>query len=165
LGPGPAREVLTSLLKGQGLNYAITGSGDDPKGLQVFILPRSHIDAAPTATTQVTASSGNATPIMQHPISSPRVVPDEHKEQMRQLLAQARADLADLPGAGDGGDGVLDAAMAAKFLNQVEADFATVSEGGTPANSQPAGTGVPTGSPDRDGNPSSPAGHPGHRPH
>jgi hypothetical protein len=158
--------VLTSLLKGQGLNYAITGSGDDPKALQVFILPRSHIDAAPTATAQVTASSGTATPIMQHPVSSTRVVPDEHKEQMRQLVAQARADLADFPATGDGGDAVLDAATAAKFLDQVESDFATVSDGGTPANSQPPGSFVPTGSPDRDGNPSRPIGsHPGHRPH
>jgi hypothetical protein len=165
LGPGPAREVLASLLKGQGLNYAITGSGDDLKGLQVFILPRSH--AADATPIQAAASSGSATPgpVPQHEMSPPRVVPVEHQHQMKELLAQARSELADLPGATDNGERVLDAATAAKFLDQVEMELAWVSDGGTPEVSQPAGFGVPTGSGVRDGNPSPIGGHSGHRPH
>jgi hypothetical protein len=163
LGPGPAREVLTSLLKGQGLNYAITGTGDDPKGLQVFILPRSH--AADATPIQVAASSRSATPVPvpRHETNPPRVVPGEHEQQMKELLAQARSELANLP---DNGESVLDAATAGKFLDQVEMELAWVSDGGPPETSQPPGTGVPTGSGGvRDGNPSPIGGHSGHRPH
>jgi hypothetical protein len=163
LGPGPAREVLTSLLKGQGLNYAITGSGDDPNGLQVFILPRSH--AADAAPTHVVASSGTATPVKGQQTSSPRVVPVEHQTQMKELLAQARAELADLPGAGDSSEGVLDAGMAAKLLNQIEEEYDTVSQGGTPQSYQPPGGATPTRTADSGGNPNPIGGHSGHRPH
>ena len=40
LGPGPARDVLDSLLAGSQFNYVIVGSAADPKGLaRVLLLP------------------------------------------------------------------------------------------------------------------------------
>lgn len=161
LGPGPAREVLTSLLKGQGLNYTISGSSDDPKGLQVFILPRSH--AADATPIKVAASSGSATsvPVPRQETSPPRVAAPE-QQQMKELLAQARSELSNLP---DNSESVLDAATAGKFLDQVEMELAWVSDGNPPESSEPPGTGPGTRSPDANGNLNPLGGHPGHRSH
>lgn len=160
LGPGPAREVLTSLLKAQGLNYTISGSSDDPKGLQVFILPRSH--AADATPIKVAASSGSVTPVPvpRQQTSPAGLVPAEHQQQMKEMLAQARGELSNLPD-----NSVLDAATAGKFLDEVEMELAWVSDGGPPESSQPPGTGPGTRSPDASGNLNPVGGHSGHRSH
>ena len=43
LGPGPAREVLSSLLSGSDFDYIIQASDEDPLGIQsVFLTPRTN---------------------------------------------------------------------------------------------------------------------------
>ncbi len=49
IGPGPVREVLTTLLNGSGFNYVMLGSPNDPRSLQRMILT----DAEPSAQPQL----------------------------------------------------------------------------------------------------------------
>jgi hypothetical protein len=126
LGPGPAREVLASLLNSRGLNYAMGGSADDPKALgQVFILPRSYEADAPSS---VTAPPVAPIPVAQPNISAPRVASverqkriSEEQKQIKELFAQERAELpADA-----------DADAAANFFNQLEAQMMAAAQDGS----------------------------------
>jgi hypothetical protein len=58
IGPGPVRDVLTTLLNGSGFNYVMVGSQNDPGTLQRMILT----DAEPSAQPQLAQTEQVAPP-------------------------------------------------------------------------------------------------------
>jgi hypothetical protein len=60
IGPGPVRDVLTTLLNGSGFNYVMLGSQNDPGTLQRMILT----DAEPSAQPQVAQADQVAAPVV-----------------------------------------------------------------------------------------------------
>lgn len=63
LGPGPARDVLASLLNGSHFNYVMLGAPDDPSVIQHVILTSKAGEGSPAATTpNVNAAMPNAQP-------------------------------------------------------------------------------------------------------
>src|SRR5437868_10474 len=75
LGPGPARDVLASLLNGSHFNYVMLGSPNDPSVIQHVILTSKTGEGAPAATAanvNAAAANGQAT---EEP--DPMVQPDE----------------------------------------------------------------------------------------
>lgn len=58
LGPGPARQVVASLLYGTNFDYVILASATDPNGIQnVLLTPRGKIDRGDHSADRVTAKS------------------------------------------------------------------------------------------------------------
>ncbi len=71
LGPGPAREVVASLLSGSSLNYLILASATEPEGIQdLLLMPREKKGSEPTA-----ASAAARSPYARVPASP--TMPDE----------------------------------------------------------------------------------------
>jgi hypothetical protein len=63
LGPGPARDVLASLLNGSHFNYVMLGAPDDPSVVQHVILTSKAGEGAPAATApNVNAATPGAQP-------------------------------------------------------------------------------------------------------
>jgi hypothetical protein len=131
LGPGPAREVLTSLLSDAHLNYVIKRAADDPNviaGITIFPQPKDNPAKRQVAEQEAAQPEGDsATPA---PVSL-----KESMNQMLELLQAARSELAsaassdtqdgneDNRGVDPGGDGQVD--MAA-FLQQIEQQLKAV---------------------------------------
>lgn len=79
LGPGPAREVLTSLLSGSNFNYIILASDSDEELIQsVLLTPRGKADDAGTGTVVASATGVRRPP--GYPDLSRRIVPDPLSE-------------------------------------------------------------------------------------
>jgi hypothetical protein len=79
LGPGPAREVLTSLLSGSNFNYIILASDADEDAIQsVLLTPRGKVDDAATGAVVAAATGVRRPP--GYPDLSHRVVPDAPSE-------------------------------------------------------------------------------------
>lgn len=79
LGPGPAREVLTSLLSGSNFNYIILASDADEDAIQsVLLTPRGKVDDAATGAVVAAATGVRRPP--GYPDLSHRVVPDTPSE-------------------------------------------------------------------------------------
>jgi len=119
LGPGPMREVLDSLLNGSHFNYVMQASDSDPKILaRIIISPRDDtrhkVAQGPASQPQVSQPEISLTP--DAPIS-------QGMNQLRDLLAQAKAEVAHGidgdAGVADGGD----VANVADVLQQLEAQI------------------------------------------
>jgi hypothetical protein len=83
LGPGPAKEVLASLLKYSQFDYAMRGSASDPNALaRVILFPKTK---DPNVQNQVTQPRVNSTPVTSNGANVPQ-------PQQMQRPTQAQAD-------------------------------------------------------------------------
>lgn len=152
-GPGAAKDVLASLLIGSHFNYVMQASDDDPKVLaRVIVVPKDKDSNAQDrfAQNQVTQPQVSSTP------TTP-VAEESGLKQMKELLMQAKAEVAE-----DGNGGVGDAVGgdAASLLRQVEEAYnkavAAEAAGANPASLQTAQQAGAVAS-------ENPAGRPRHR--
>ncbi len=143
-GPGAAKDVLASLLIGSHFNYVMQASDDDPKILaRIIVVPKAKDSNAQDrlAKNQVTQPPVSSTPAQDqlaqnqvtHPQVSPtsttRVAEESGLKQVKELLMQGKAEIAN-----SGGD--VDAAGAdmANLLGQVEASITAASAEAAEAN-------------------------------
>src|SRR2546426_9665027 len=100
LGPGPARDVLASLLNGSHFNYVMLGSPNDPRMVQRIILT-SKAGAAPENASSENASS-NPSQVATQQVYPQQPVPPPETEEMPveevQDEAAPEVDQAEQPG-------------------------------------------------------------------
>ena len=77
LGPGPARDVLASLLNGSHFNYVMLGSPNDPRMVQRIILTSKSGGAGENAAPPSTSEAAN-----QQQVYPPQPVPQPEAEEM-----------------------------------------------------------------------------------
>jgi hypothetical protein len=102
LGPGPVREVLTSLLAGSPFNYAMQAADDDPRLLaRLLIIPLDKHGDGPNhdAVVEARAEQPRITPKEvtepeQSAAAAEVVDAKQTKAEMKNLLAEAKAELA-----------------------------------------------------------------------
>src|SRR5439155_9467675 len=103
LGPGPARDLLASLLNGSHFNYVMLGSPNDPHMVQRIILT-SKASAAPENASSENASS-NPSQVATQQVYPQQPVPPPYSEGMPveegQDGAAAEVDQAAQPGQSD----------------------------------------------------------------
>jgi hypothetical protein len=79
LGPGPAREVLASLLSGTDFNYVIQAADENPLGVQsIFLTPRSKVGAAAGSRSAMLVATQR--PESTHPLESSNLRGSEKPE-------------------------------------------------------------------------------------
>ena len=102
LGPGPAREVLSSFLSGSRFNYAMQASAEDPNVLaRLIIFPKT---GSSHPQKQVTQLQGSSAPVAAPVASSAKESRAPQAQQMKELLAQAKTEIAQLGSAPEGMD-------------------------------------------------------------
>jgi hypothetical protein len=155
LGPGPAREVLTSLLSDAHLNYVIKRAADNPNviaGITIFPQPKDIPAKRQVAEQEAVQPEGDsATPA---PVSV-----KESMNQMMELLQAARSELAsgassDTQGGNEdtGGDGQVDMAAVLQLIEQQlkavgnPSGETQMQASAAPPDSQPAVSGSPPAS-------------------
>jgi hypothetical protein len=118
LGPGPARDVLTSLLMGSRFNYVMQAA-DDPRVLaRVILFSASDFHEASSSEPVLEANSvGDPPPIEE------QVDPRESAQEMKDLLADAKRDIAMFDS--DTDPSVRDSAT--KMIGMLESSIATLS--------------------------------------
>ncbi len=149
-GPGAAKDVLASLLIGSHFNYVMQTSDDDPTMLaRVIVVPKAKDSNAQDrlAQKQLTPPQVSPTPaqdrIAQNQVPHPQVSPtpttpvvdESGLKQMKELLMQAKVDIANSGGDVSDAQGA-DAAGAdtADLLQQVEASITAVAAEAVEAN-------------------------------
>ena len=104
LGPAPARLVLAALLDGSQLNYAMRKTADDPNALaSVIVFPKAKDSKTfgPIAQDRVSQNQVSSTTAPAPPGSA-----TDTKQLMRELLTQAKAEMANSGGIVLGTQGV-----------------------------------------------------------
>jgi hypothetical protein len=103
LGPGPVREVLTSLLAGSPFNYAMQAADDNPRLLaRLLIFPSGKHEPGPNQDAVVQARAEQQPRITpkevtereQAAVAEEAVDAKQAKAQMKDLVAEAKAELA-----------------------------------------------------------------------
>ena len=146
LGPGPVRGVLDALVSGSQFNYATAGSPDDPNALARVVVFAKTKDAdkqaqaiQPEPQAEVTLSQVSSTP-------TDSVVEESGAKQMAELLAQAKAEIANSSADDDSAKELK--AHADEFFELLEqqikaAEAAEASNANSPQGKQPEGVAVP----------------------
>jgi len=137
LGPGPARAVLTSLLSGSRFNYALQASEQDPNVLARIIL--DPMSDSPDTQNRATFVEASAAPTMD--VVKESINPKESAAQMRDLLADAKGELAKL-GPDDVDPSVKDSA--AQLFSMLENSIDTLAAEASQSSDQP----IPSAPPD-----------------
>jgi hypothetical protein len=103
LGPGPARAVLTSLLAGSSFNYALQAQEEDPNSLaRLVLMPLSGSRQAEGRKMPLEASVLPTSDLANEPIDSQEAMnPKESVAQMKDLIAEAKSEIATLDSEGD----------------------------------------------------------------
>ena len=164
LGPGPAREVLTSFLSGSRFNYAMQATDEDPNVLARLIVTPipGPSDTHNRATEPQVSSRSAAVPVTASVPAAPAGKDSraQRAQQMKDILAQAKNEIAELVSARDGmDDGDASAAQAnaegilGLFENAIKR-AETADADAPPSDSQPTPA---------QGDGSSPGGRPRHR--
>jgi hypothetical protein len=117
LGPGPPREILTSMLTGSRFNYVMQAT-DDPNVLaRVILAPMSDSREAPEADPVLEANTAG-----DPPPSEETADPRESVAQIRNLVADAKRDIATFDSETD--PSIRDGA--AKLIGMLESSIATL---------------------------------------
>ncbi len=165
VGPAPAKEVLASLLHDAHFNYAMAESPDDPNALaSVIVFPKTK----DSKTLGLVARDGVSPGQVNSTTATTTESRTDTKQQMRELLTQARAELASSGGillgpqggdenGGDAGSGA-QKVDAAAILDQVEAQIGAIGDNAASGADSPQ-TGPPPGT----AAPVMPDGRPRHR--
>jgi hypothetical protein len=143
LGPGPVRQVLSSLLAGSQFNYALQAAEDDPNVLARLILfPMSgHPDTQNRGAFVEASAAPPSAPVKE------AINPKETVAQMKDLLAEAKGEMANL-GSDEIDPSVKEGAaqLFSMLENSMETLAAKASESSDqPIPSAPPGTSAPTG--------------------
>jgi hypothetical protein len=145
LGPGPTRQVLSSLLAGSPFNYVMQASEENPNVLARIIVARPDTQSR---TTFLEASAEPPTDAVKESMN-----PKESAAQMKDLLAEAKGEIANL-GSDDVDPSVKDSA--AQLLSMIENSMGTLAANASQSSDQPI---PPAPPPDTN----SPAGRSFHR--
>ena len=99
LGPGRPREVLSSLLNNAQLDFVFVASADDPRALErIMVFPRAKDSSSPRdQSAKVAQNRETHTESSKPPVSQPQtgsVVDNTGAQQMKEFLAQAKAEIA-----------------------------------------------------------------------
>jgi hypothetical protein len=145
LGPGPARQVLSALLAGSRFNYVMEASEEHPSVLaRLTLVPIS--DKPDKQHPAIVADVGEAPPT---PAVDESINPKESAAQMKELLAEAKGEIANL-GSDDVDPSVKESG--AQLLSMLENSMETLAantaqSSDQPIPSAPPGTNSPTGRP------------------
>jgi hypothetical protein len=98
LGPGPAKKIIASLLNESEFNYALASSADDSNGLaSLTVFPKTKDSSARDGSAEGAQSRVAQKQPSQSDVSPPHGAPvgkDPRAQQMKELLAQAQAEMA-----------------------------------------------------------------------
>jgi len=154
IGPGPAREMLFSLLSNSRLDYAVLGSASDPSALgRVMVFPRTNNSNALGPAPQIKVSQGQGASADTSAGTGTRTTRENSGlAQMKELLSAAKADVAGgaaIDGQGgneDGGNADLaDSPQEVDLANALQQVEAQINAIGNPAAAAPSTNSASTG--------------------
>jgi hypothetical protein len=97
LGPGPARDVLASLLKGSRFDYILLGSLEDPQGVERIVLTAKTGGASTTASSMPTAVPAVPRPVRPAPDYAPPSEPVEEEAEQPVMTEDGEPDMQEQP--------------------------------------------------------------------
>jgi len=147
MGPGPARELLTSILTGSTFNYMVEAADDDPNVVASLTVIPMNSGRDPRNQAEAVAPVVEANAVLTPPLPEEKVDPKESVAEMKDLLKEAKGEVATL-GADDLDPAVRDGA--ARLIGMLESSMDSLaakisSESISDSGDQPTSSAPPVG--------------------